>query len=118
MPFDPPHLLCLGRLAAQKALDISLSAFKLLVRRFPKVRLIIAGDGPLRTELEHQARTLGIRDQLDGRSGERAAADQYCYSGAYAVAARFFASSRVGNSANGPPSCGNAGGWSSGSYTP
>lgn len=65
LPFDPPRLLCLGRLAAEKGLDISLSAFKLLVRRFPKVRLTLAGDGPLRTELEQQARALDIRDQVD-----------------------------------------------------
>lgn len=53
--FDPPRLLCLGRLAPEKGLDLALDAFGMIAQRYPRARLVIAGDGPARTELEKQA---------------------------------------------------------------
>jgi glycogen(starch) synthase len=45
----------LGRLAQQKGFDLALGAFRSIIMRFPRARLIIAGNGPARTELEKQA---------------------------------------------------------------
>jgi glycogen(starch) synthase len=55
LPFDPPRILCLGRLAPEKGIDVALAAFTAILRRFPSARLIIAGDGPSRWELQRQA---------------------------------------------------------------
>jgi glycogen(starch) synthase len=60
VPSDPPRLLCLGRLSPEKGFDLALKAFALLVDRFPRARLVIAGDGQARAELEHQAAGLGL----------------------------------------------------------
>jgi glycogen(starch) synthase len=65
LPLKNPRLLCLGRLARQKGFDVALSAFAFLAGRFPNVRLIIAGDGPERSQLERQAGELGLRQVVD-----------------------------------------------------
>jgi glycogen(starch) synthase len=65
MPKDFERLLCLGRLAEQKGIDVLLNAMSLVIRRFPRVRLIIAGDGPKRSELEHQAVQLGLARSVE-----------------------------------------------------
>jgi glycogen(starch) synthase len=50
--------LRLGRLAPEKDFDIALRAFASIVKRFPQARLMIAGNGPLRADLERQAMAL------------------------------------------------------------
>ncbi len=65
LSFDPPSLLCLGRLVEEKGFDVALDAFASLLACFPKARLIIAGDGPARAGLEHQASILGIGDAVE-----------------------------------------------------
>jgi glycogen(starch) synthase len=57
--------LCLGRLSAEKGFDLALAALKILRQQFPEVRLLLAGDGRARTDLEQQANDLGIRDHVD-----------------------------------------------------
>jgi glycogen(starch) synthase len=52
--FDPPRLLCLGRLVAEKGFDLALSAFATVRDRFPGARLVIAGDGSERERLQQQ----------------------------------------------------------------
>lgn len=59
-PFDPPVLLCVGRLAEEKGFDVALDAFASVIRRFPKARMTIMGDGPARAALERQAAQLGL----------------------------------------------------------
>lgn len=59
--FDPPRLLCIGRVVPDKGFDVALAAVKLLANRFPHAELIIAGDGPDRGPLEQQALSLGLR---------------------------------------------------------
>jgi glycosyltransferase involved in cell wall biosynthesis len=63
--FEAPRLLCLGRLAKQKGFDLALKSFARISRRFPHVRLVIAGDGPERKELETQIAELGLIDRVD-----------------------------------------------------
>jgi glycogen(starch) synthase len=58
--FDPPVLLCLGRLDPLKGFDIALRAFASLATRWPGARLVIAGDGPARAELEQLTRELDL----------------------------------------------------------
>jgi glycosyltransferase involved in cell wall biosynthesis len=60
LPFDPPVLMCLGRLVAEKGFDLVIDAFASVVDRFPEVRLAIAGDGPARSDLEKQASELDV----------------------------------------------------------
>lgn len=58
-PNAPPVILGVGRLTQQKDFPTLLRAFA-RVRRQRRVRLIILGEGPLRTDLENIVRTLGI----------------------------------------------------------
>jgi glycosyltransferase involved in cell wall biosynthesis len=53
-----------GRLVEQKDYPTQLQAFALAVAREPSLRLAIAGDGPLRSTLEHLARALAIADRV------------------------------------------------------
>ncbi len=46
-----PVLLCVGRLAAEKNLDVLLDAWRGVKARSPASRLVLVGDGPLRAEL-------------------------------------------------------------------
>ncbi|SCA56897.1 putative glycosyltransferase [Candidatus Terasakiella magnetica] len=59
-PEDAPLLLSLGRLHENKAFDTLLKA----LARVPGVYLWLAGEGPLRRELELQAEELGIRPRV------------------------------------------------------
>jgi glycosyltransferase involved in cell wall biosynthesis len=65
LPFDPPRLLCLGRLVRPKGFDLALEAFARLVDRFPAARLVVAGDGDARPELERQGVELRLAGRVD-----------------------------------------------------
>jgi glycosyltransferase involved in cell wall biosynthesis len=53
-----PYVLALGRLVPQKGFDVLLRAWKGL--RAPAMRLVIAGEGPERSELEDLVASLGV----------------------------------------------------------
>lgn len=57
------YLLFLGRLANRKGVDVLLRALALLPRAH-RVRLVIAGDGDARNELQSQCARLGLADQV------------------------------------------------------
>ncbi len=59
-PYKTPLILAMGRLHENKAFDILLEA----VAKVPDVYLWLAGDGPLRAELEAQAEKLGIKPRV------------------------------------------------------
>ena len=63
--FDPPRLLCLGRLVAGKGFDLALAAFAKILHRFPSARLVIGGDGPELEKLQQQAIALGLVDSVE-----------------------------------------------------
>jgi glycogen(starch) synthase len=65
LPVENPRILCLGRFEGLKGFDLALSAFASLTGRYPNLRLILAGDGPERSNLEQQTAQLGIRNALD-----------------------------------------------------
>jgi glycogen(starch) synthase len=60
LAFDPPRLLCLGRLEAQKGFDVALRALAAVRRYLPAVRLTVSGDGTQRSALEDLAAQLGL----------------------------------------------------------
>jgi len=67
-PSDPPAaptILCIGRLIAEKGIDLAVAAFGSLASRFPDARLVVAGDGPERERLEQQVSDLGIGGRVD-----------------------------------------------------
>ena len=76
-PADAPLLLALGRLHGAKALDVLLQALTIETRPY----LWMAGDGPLRAELQALARKLGVAERVrflgwrDDRDALFAAAD-------------------------------------------
>jgi glycogen synthase len=57
---NPPRLLCLGRLVAEKGFDVALTAFARIHDRFPTARLIIAGDGAEKENLRRQIDELNL----------------------------------------------------------
>lgn len=76
------RLLFVGRLGAEKNLFFLLRAFRRIAGRIPGARLILAGDGPARGDLQALAARLGLTDRIIflGRVVEREVA--HCYAGA------------------------------------
>lgn len=64
LPIDPPLLLCVGRLVPWKGFGDALRAFAQVQHRRPDVRMVIAGDGPHRRELEQLASGLGVGESV------------------------------------------------------
>lgn len=57
---QPPTVIYAGRLAVEKGVDLLLHAFAHVLDRVPRARLLVAGDGPQRAELEHLRTRLGL----------------------------------------------------------
>jgi glycosyltransferase involved in cell wall biosynthesis len=68
---QPGYLLVVGRLRLRKGVEVLLAALPDLARRFPSARLLIAGDGEHRAELERQAAALALGGRVVflGRAG-------------------------------------------------
>lgn len=62
-PEDGPVLLFAGRLAEQKRVLDLLKAVDILQHLHPRIRLFIAGDGPLKTELIAFAEAVDLKDK-------------------------------------------------------
>lgn len=58
------NILFLGRLENRKGVHLLLQIFPNVLKKINNVRLIIAGDGPMRDELERTAAKLGITDHV------------------------------------------------------
>lgn len=61
---DQPMLLAMGRLVPEKGFHVLLDAFRLILDRTPRAKLVIAGEGPQRRALEEQAASLGIAQHV------------------------------------------------------
>jgi colanic acid/amylovoran biosynthesis glycosyltransferase len=57
-------LLQAGRLIEKKGFQTSLRAFAVLQKKFPGATFTIAGEGPIKNELQNLARELGIAEQV------------------------------------------------------
>jgi glycosyltransferase involved in cell wall biosynthesis len=53
-----------ARLDTWKRIDRAIAAMPTVIKRVPDARLVIAGDGPLRADLEKQAGDLGVTDYI------------------------------------------------------
>ncbi|WP_237152770.1 glycosyltransferase [Oryzibacter oryziterrae] len=58
----PPVIGAVGRLSAEKGMDVLVSALRLM--RTPDVRLLIGGEGPERDKLEKLIAELGLQDRV------------------------------------------------------
>jgi glycosyltransferase involved in cell wall biosynthesis len=63
--FQPPRILCVGRLVPEKGFDLALAAFGIVLQRFPSARLTLAGDGRERENLRRQASDLGLAPSVE-----------------------------------------------------
>lgn len=61
---DTPIVLALGRFVYKKGFNVLLDAWPQISQQHPDARLVLAGDGDLRGELEAQARQLQIADKV------------------------------------------------------
>ena len=61
---SPEYILALGRLVSRKGFDVAIQAFAKIHNRFPNIRLILAGEGPHRGELEKQVQSLQLADKV------------------------------------------------------
>jgi glycosyltransferase involved in cell wall biosynthesis len=75
-------LLSVGRISHEKRLDTLLQSYACVTREFPRVRLLVVGDGPARRELERTA-PAGVDFYGEARgeelAGLYAAADLFCF---------------------------------------
>ena len=58
------HWMQACRLVPKKGLRTTLAAFRLVAEKFPQARLTIAGDGPMREELESLVAQSGLKDRV------------------------------------------------------
>jgi glycosyltransferase involved in cell wall biosynthesis len=65
-PTDPPILLCMGRhQLSQKGFDLAVAAMPAILRRFPRAKLLIAGDGQDRKHLESMVVEMGLSANIE-----------------------------------------------------
>ena len=61
---DPPTVAYAGRLVPEKGVNVLLESMARVVKRIPASRLLIAGDGPQRREVESQISRLGLQHHV------------------------------------------------------
>ncbi|NOJ70352.1 1,4-alpha-glucan branching protein domain-containing protein [Paenibacillus alvei] len=61
---DSPLLFYVGRLVYEKGIHILIEAMPLILQAVPQTKLIIAGTGPMRQQLEAQAKQLGLQEHI------------------------------------------------------
>lgn len=61
---SPPQFIAVSRLVRMKGVDITIRAFASVVREVPGTRLVIAGEGSERKDLEALVEGLGLRDNV------------------------------------------------------
>ena len=65
LPFDPPSLLCMGRLIPEKGFDIAIRSLHIIHEVFPSLHLVIAGEGQSRGQLEMLVEELGLGNSVE-----------------------------------------------------
>ncbi|HEY0965196.1 MAG TPA: glycosyltransferase [Candidatus Saccharimonadales bacterium] len=64
-------ILFMGRLAEKKGVQYLIKAFGEIIEKYPEAKLVIAGDGPLKKDLQKQARNIENVDFTGFISGEK-----------------------------------------------
>ena len=64
-PREGPVVLAYGRLVHDKGFDLAVRAFAMVASRWPRARLVIAGEGPVKAELQHLAAASGIAHAVE-----------------------------------------------------
>lgn len=64
IPKNTPLIGTVGRLTPQKGHKFLLEAIKKLKFKFPEIKLLIVGDGPLKNDLKKYSQTLNIDDKV------------------------------------------------------
>ena len=64
---DTKVVLLLGRVAKEKSMDVSMRCFAAYLKKHPdmKIKMIVVGDGPMRSELELMTHELHISEYVD-----------------------------------------------------
>lgn len=60
----PLRIVAMGRMVPQKGFDMLLKAFAGVLNIVPGTGLVILGEGPLRSELQEQCKTLGVENNV------------------------------------------------------
>ncbi len=61
---NTPVVLYLGRLAKEKSIDVIIKGMNELLKKLPTAKLLIVGDGPIRSNLEKLVTELNIADSV------------------------------------------------------
>ncbi|MEI6026341.1 MAG: glycosyltransferase family 1 protein [Betaproteobacteria bacterium] len=74
-------VLCVGRLAAEKNLDLLIRAFDALAAKLPSARMVLVGDGPLRASIQARRPDFHFAGQRSGEDLARhvASADLFVF---------------------------------------
>ncbi len=64
IPQDRPVLLFVGRVAHEKNIGFLLKVLDCVRKQIPEVLFVIAGEGPARESLSHEAKALGLNDNI------------------------------------------------------
>jgi len=73
---ETPELLFVGRLVEKKGCVYLLRAMKRLVQQFKELKLVIVGDGPLKTTLQQQAIVDNLNVEFVGKQSAQAIRDR------------------------------------------
>ena len=58
------YIIAARRLIYSKGIDVLISAFKIVLKKFPNIKLYIAGDGPEKDNLIQQTREYGVESSI------------------------------------------------------
>jgi glycosyltransferase involved in cell wall biosynthesis len=83
------NIIAVGRLTYVKGFDILLKAFKIVNNKIPNTYLTILGDGELKLELENQAKTLNINNNISFVGFENNPYPYFFYSDTYVLSSRW-----------------------------
>lgn len=64
IPADAPCVLAVARLIPSKGIIFLLQAAPALIKALPNIRILVAGDGPQRKELEEQTKSMGLTESI------------------------------------------------------
>jgi glycosyltransferase involved in cell wall biosynthesis len=64
IPSDVPVTGTIGRLTFQKGQKYLIEAISIIKEKFPKIMLLIVGDGPMKDELQNYAKALGLNEHV------------------------------------------------------